>query len=55
MDELVEEARRHIARDHERDDQLAKVREHVKELLASDNPNRREVAAELIEIVGIPE
>lgn len=54
-DELLQEAERHREHDHARDETLEHVRRFVEVLAADEDPGRREVAAELIEIVGTPE
>lgn len=54
-DELLQEAERHREHDHERDETLEHVQRFAEALASDVDPARREVAGELIAIVGIPE
>ncbi len=54
-DELLQEAERHREQDHARDETLERAQRFAEALAADTDPARREVAAELIAIVGSPD
>ena len=55
MDELLAAAERFRTEHHHLEDVVEKVRRFAEALAADTDPGRREVAAELIDIVGTPE
>lgn len=53
-DDLLGQAQRHIAADHDRDARLDAVRRYAEALASDSDPVRRAVGVELIQIVGQP-
>jgi hypothetical protein len=53
-DPLLEKAAKHRAADHARDEKLDRAQRFAEALADDADPIRRELAAELIAIVGIP-